>query len=124
MEKPIGSATEIIERLDKRRLNWKDVTSIIVAVMVLSGMLMAIVGWIHAEVTIPKILNRTAAQIDKAIEIHSKFSHPVSVPRREFDTLAADLREDIGRVEAAVKEFKTDNKARLNRIEEKIDRNR
>lgn len=124
MEKAVGSATEIIERLEKRRLNWKDVISIIVAVTILSGMLMSIVGWIHAEVTIPKILNRTAAQIEKAIESHSKFSHPVSVPRREFDLLAADLKEDIGKVEAAVKEFKSDNKARLNRIEEKIDRNR
>lgn len=124
MEKEKGSVTEIMERLERRRLNWKDITTIIVAVTVLSGMLMSIVGWIHAEVTIPKILNRTAAQINKAIEMHSKFSHPVSVPRREFNIFTAVLKEDIGKVEAAVKEFKTDNKARLDRIEEKIDRNR
>lgn len=107
---------------EKRRLNWKDITTIIVAVTVLSGMLMSIVGWIHAEVTIPKILNRTAAQIEKAIETHSKFSHPVSVPRREFDMLQADLKEDFGRVEKSLQSFKTDNKERLDRIEEKIDR--
>ncbi len=109
-------------REERRRLNWRDVTTIIAAVTVLSGMLMSIVGWIHAEVTIPKILHQTAQQIDKAIKDHTQHPHPVSVPRREFDILTADLKEDIGKVEAAVKEFETEQKVRLDRIEEKIDR--
>lgn len=119
----MAKAKEAVDKLERRRLNWKDVTTIIVAVTVLSGMLMSIVGWIHAEVTIPKILNQTSTQIKEAIETHSKFSHPVSVPRREFDMLQADLKEDFGRVEKSLQSFKTDNKERLDRIEEKIDRN-
>ena len=122
MAKEKGTVTEVVERLEKRRLNWRDITTIIVAVTVLSGMLMSIVGWIHAEVTIPKILHQTAEQIKEAIKTHTEHPHPVSVPRREFDMLTADLKEDIGRVETAVKEFETEQKVRLDRIEEKIDR--
>lgn len=107
---------------EKRRMNWKDITTIIVAVTVLSGMLMSIVGWIHAEVTIPKILHQTAQQIDDAIAAHTTHPHPVSVPRREFEILTAGLKEDIGKVETAVKEFEVEQKVRLDRIEEKIDR--
>ncbi len=119
----MAKAKEAAERPERRRLNWRDITTIIGGITVLSGMMMSIVGWIHAEVTIPKILNQTASQIEKAIETHSKFSHPVSVPRREFDRLQADLKDDFGRVERSIQSFKSDNKARLDRIEQKIDRN-
>jgi hypothetical protein len=122
MAKAKVAEKQVAERVERRRLNWKDVTTIIVAVTVLSGMLMSIVGWIHAEVTIPKILHQTAQQIKEAIKTHTEHPHPVSVPRREFDLLTADLKEDIGRVETAVKEFETEQKVRLDRIEEKIDR--
>ena len=44
------------------------------------------------------------------------------VRRREFDMLKTDLKEDLGRVENAVKDFKTENKTRLDRIEQKVDR--
>jgi len=113
------SDTSIIR---KARMTWKDFGAMVGIIVLLSGVVMSIVGWIHAEVTIPKILNRTAVQIKEAIETHSKFSHPVSVPRREFDILQANLKENLGRVESAVKEFKTENKTRLDRIEQKVDR--
>ena len=108
--------------LRKTRMTWKDFGSMVAIIVLLTGVVMSIVGWIHAEVTIPKILHQTAIQIKEAIEVHSKFSHPVSVPRREFDMLKTDLKEDLGRVESAVKEFKTENKTRLDRIEQKVDR--
>ncbi len=107
---------------EKRRLNWRDIATIIGTVTVLSGLVMSIVAWVHAESTIPKILQKTAEQVEKAIDRHTKHPHPVSVPRREFEILTTDLKEDIGKVESAVKEFKAENKERLDRIEEKIDR--
>ena len=100
---------------DTRRMNWKDVTTIIVAVTILSGMLMSIVGWIHAEVTIPKILHRTSEQIREALEVHSKNPHPVSASRREFEMLKTSIEDSID-------DFKTDSRQRLTRIEEKVDR--
>lgn len=122
MAKAKGAVKEVVDRLERRRLNWKDVTTIIVAITVLSGMLMSIVGWIHAEVTIPKILHQTSEQIKEAIKAHTAHPHPVSVPRREFEILTEGLKEDLGKVETAVKEFETEQKVRLDRIEEKVDR--
>ena len=122
MAKAKEAVKEVVDRLERRRMNWKDVTTIIVAVTVLSGMLMSIVGWIHAEVTIPKILHQTAQQIDKAIKTHTQHPHPVSVPRREFEILTTDLKEDLGKIETSVKEFETEQKVRLDRIEQKVDR--
>ena len=97
--------------LRKTRMTWKDFGAMVTLIVLFSGVVMSIVGWIHAEVTIPKILHRTSIQIKEAIEVHSKFSHPVSVPRREFDMLKNNLKEDLGRVEKC-----------LDRIEQKVDR--
>lgn len=99
---------------ENKRLNWKDVTTIVVAITLLSGMLMSIVGWIHAEVTIPKILNRTTEQIREAIEMHSKNPHPVSASRREFEMLKTGIEDSID-------DFKQDSRQRLTRIEQKLD---
>lgn len=103
----------VVTQIERRRLNWKDVTTIIVAVTVMSGMLMSIVGWIHAEVTIPKILNRTADQIDKAIDRHSKHPHPVSASKKDVIETREMIKEDI-------QEWKQETRARLDRIESKL----
>lgn len=111
----MAKAKEPVAGVERRRLNWKDVTTIIVAVTVLSGMLMSIVGWIHAEVTIPKILHQTSEQIREALEVHSKNPHPVSASRREFEMLKKGIEDSMD-------DFKTDSRDRLTRIEAKVDR--
>ncbi len=99
---------------EPRRLNWKDVTTIIASVVLLSGLTMTVVGWVHAEVTIPKILNQTSAQIRDALDHHSKFPHPVSASRKEFELLKEGIDESID-------DFKEDSRQRLTRIEAKLD---
>ena len=106
---------------DSRRVTWKDVATIISIVVVMSGVITSLVAWVHAEVTIPKILNQTAEQVNKAIERHSIHPHPVSVPRGEFDLIKKDLGEDVQRIETTIQSFKTETNRKLERIESKID---
>ncbi len=100
--------------VETKRLNWRDIATIIGSVVLLSGLMMSIVGWIHAEVTIPKILNQTSEQIKAAIEHHSKFPHPVSASRKEFEMLKNSIDDSID-------DFKLDSRQRLTRIEAKLD---
>lgn len=109
-----AASNETKSTRESRRLNWKDVMTIITSVVLLSGVTMSIVGWVHAEVTIPKILNKTSEQIKEAISEHSKYPHPVSASRREFEMLKSSIDESID-------DFKQDARNRLNRIEQKLD---
>lgn len=101
--------------LRKTRMTWKDFGAMVAVIVLLSGVVMSIVGWIHAEVTIPKILNRTAEQIRLQIIEHSKNPHPVSASRREFEMLKTSIEDGMD-------DFKEDTRSRLTRIEQKVDR--
>lgn len=92
-------------------LPMKDISKIVVLLGIVVSAIVSAVAWMHAEVTVPKILQQTSIQIQEAIENHSGFPHPVSASRREFEM----LKESID-------DLKQDTRQRLARIEQKLDR--
>jgi hypothetical protein len=101
------------ERAAQKKLSlpMKDISKIVA----LLGLVVSAIAWMHAEVTVPKILQQTKIQIDESVKEHSKFPHPVSASRREFEMLK-------GAIEASMDDFKEDTRQRLGRIESKLDR--
>ena len=69
-------------------LPMKDISKIVVLLGIVVSAIVSAVAWMHAEVTVPKILQQTSIQIQEAIENHSGFPHPVSASRREFEMLS------------------------------------
>ena len=92
-------------------LSMKDLTKIIGVL----GLVVSLIAWVHAEFTVPKILNSTATQIREELEAHSKYPHPVSASRREIELMQKSIEKSID-------DFKTDTHQRLTRIEQKLDR--
>lgn len=103
-------------------ITWKAMTTIIVMVSILSGMITSVVAWLHADVLVPKILQRTAAQTERAIGVHSEHPHPPSASKAALEMTEKVIRSDVQNVEEKIDEFKTDTKERLDRIEDKLDR--
>ncbi len=95
------------------RLNVKEVIQLAAVISITCGAITSIVAYIHADVTIPKILNRTSEQIDKAIERHAKYPHPPSASKSDLERVEQSIKEDL-------KEWKNDTRTRLDRIEQKI----
>ena len=95
------------------RLNVKEVIQLATVISITCGAITSIVAYIHADVTIPKILNRTAEQIDKAIERHSRHPHPVSASKEDVIETRDMIKDDI-------QEWKQETRARLDRIESKL----
>lgn len=92
-------------------LPMKDLTKIIGGL----GLVVSLVAWVHAEFTVPKILNSTSEQIRKELEEHSQYPHPVSASRREIELMQKSIEKSID-------DFKIDSNQRLTRIEQKLDR--
>ena len=92
-------------------LSMKDLTKIIGSL----GLVISLIAWVHAEFTVPKILNSTAEQIRGELDEHSKYPHPVSASRREIELMQKAIENSIDG-------FKTDTHQRLTRIEDKLDR--
>lgn len=84
------------------RLSLSTILKISALLSVLVGLITSIVAYIHADVTIPKIMIRVEERIEEAIEKHRS--------------------RDLGNVESAIKEFKQSTDKRLERIETKLDR--
>lgn len=96
-------------------LPMKDISKIVVLLGIVVSAIVSCIAWMHAEVTVPKILQQTSIQIRKAIENHSGFPHPVSASRREFEMLKDSIEKSID-------DLKQDTRQRLSRIEQKLDR--
>lgn len=98
---------------NESRLGLKELLQLAVLMSLLCGLVTSIVAYIHADVTIPKILNRTATQIDKALERHSRHPHPVSASKDDVIQIRDMIKEDI-------QEWKQETRTRLDRIESKL----
>lgn len=92
-------------------LSMKDMTKIVGVL----GVVVSLIAWVHAEFTVPKILNSTSVQIKDAIKSHSEYPHPVSASRREIEVMQKSI-------ETSIDDFKEDTNQRLGRIEQKLDR--
>ena len=92
-------------------LSMRDMTKIVGCI----GIFISLIAWVHAEFTVPKILNSTAEQVRMGIQEHSKYPHPVSASRREIEMMQKAI-------ETSINDFKQDTHQRLGRIEQKLDR--
>lgn len=79
------------------------------------ALVVSLIAWVHAEFTVPKILNSTSEQIREELEAHSKYPHPVSASRREIEMMQKAIEDSID-------SLKADTNQRLSRIEQKLDR--
>ena len=95
------------------RLNVKEVIQLAAVISITCGAITSIVAYIHADVTIPKILNKTAEQIDEAIERHAKLPHQVSASKEDLIGVRDNIKEDL-------QEWKQETRTRLDRIESKL----
>ncbi len=75
------------QKHEKTQLSVKTLTAIGGFCSVMIGGIVGVVAWVHAEVTIPKILQRTQMQIDRAIDRHRVTRHPGSISDREWDQM-------------------------------------
>ncbi len=96
-------------------LPMKDISKIVALLGLVVSAIVSTIAWMHAEVTVPKILQQTSIQIQEAIDDHSSFPHPVSASRREFEMLKDSIENSID-------DLKQDTRQRLGRIEQKLDR--
>ena len=95
----------------KTILSMKDLSKIIGVL----GVVISLIAWVHAEFTVPRILNTTANQMKDAIKDHVNFTHPGSATRREIELLQKGIEDSIN-------SLRSDTNQRLNRIEQKVDR--
>lgn len=95
------------------KLGIKELLQLAALMSILCGLVTSIVAYIHADVTIPKILNRTTEQIEKALERHSRYPHPISASKQDVIQTRDLIKEDI-------EEWKTETRTRLDRIERKL----
>lgn len=79
--------------------------AVVAGVGILSG-----IGVLHTTFVLPSIITEAREMTEKLIETHTKYPHPVSVSRVEFESMKQSLSE-----------FRADTKAALARIERKID---
>ena len=94
-------------------LGMKELLQLAAIMSVFTGLVTTIVAYIHADITIPKILHQTAMQIDKAIERHTVYPHPVSASKEDVEKFSEMIKEDI-------REWKQEIRERLSRIEKKL----
>ena len=97
------------------KLSLKEIMQLAAVMSLLCGLVTSVVAYIHADVTIPKILQKTAEQIDRVIERHSRYPHPVSASKKDVENVRDMIKEDI-------QEWKQETRTRLSRIEQKLDR--
>lgn len=84
--------------------------------------MVAVIGgaltWIHADIaerTIPKILNQTSTQIEKALDRHSSGKHDGSLSTEQFKMWAAEREKHVS-------QFGDQVLRRLERIEAELSR--
>ena len=96
-------------------LTIKQLAAIVGLWSVLTGGITSAVAWVHADITVPKILNQTAAQGQKAIDRHSaqqqkaldrhvETTHEGALTTREFEIWADQVIKRLDRNEDAIRE--------------------
>lgn len=108
----------------ERRLGVKELLQLAGVLSIFTGLVTSIVAYIHADVTVPKILNKTsdmmetrlekqAEAIERRFERHESRPHAVSPSKNDLQNVENAIKEDL-------QEWKKETRTRLDRIERKL----
>lgn len=100
----------------KTQLSVRDLVKLASVFGSIMAVLVGALSWIQADIaerTIPRILNQTAEQIEKAIDRHSNGKHAKSLGYQEFQLWAKER-------EKTVEQFTKQILSRLDKIEDRL----
>ncbi len=86
-----------------RKLSIKDVVTIVGLLSLVTTGITSAVAWVHAEVTVPQILQETRDQTAKMMDRHERATHQGSFTQREFQLWSEQVLKRLESIESAVK---------------------
>ena len=86
-----------------RKLSIKDVVTIVGLLSLVTTGITSAVAWVHAEVTVPQILQETREQTSNMMDRHERATHDGSFTQREFQLWSEQVLKRLESIESAVK---------------------
>lgn len=91
----------MIQRAD-RKLSLRELAVIVGLLSLLTTGIASAVAWVHAEVTVPQILQETREQTAKMMDRHERATHQGSFTQREFQLWSEQVLKRLDSIERAV----------------------
>lgn len=93
----------MVIQMTERKLTFRELAVIVGLLSLLTTGITSAVAWVHAEVTVPQILQETREQTAKMMDRHERATHQGSLTQREFRLWSDQVLKRLESIERAVK---------------------